>query len=143
VILELSGERPGHHDRRLLALPRWVTRMPLDDARGRSQRWAEVGADAPSATGGVFLMPRARNRNFMRMEETFTLPPDSTPGYGGAKTVATVPRLAGRAARRREEVPKIALHASGGFAETAGSCDLSVGRKKGGELCCRGYHVVS
>ena len=63
-------------------LPRWVTELHWT-VRG-SQRWVEWQPSRPG-TGGV-LHVHGPQPQFHAMEETFTLPPDPTPGYGGART---------------------------------------------------------
>jgi len=63
-------------------LPRWTgeSRWTI---RG-SQRWVHWEPSKPG-TGGAFAI-HGPQPQFIAMEETFTLPPDSTPGYGGARS---------------------------------------------------------
>jgi predicted dehydrogenase len=67
-------------------LPRWTGELNLA-VRG-SQRWVHWEPGAPG-TGGRFRI-HGPQPQFHPMEETFDLPADRTPGYGGAKGVATV-----------------------------------------------------
>jgi predicted dehydrogenase len=67
-------------------LPRWTGELNLA-VRG-SQRWVHWEPGAPG-TGGRFRI-HGPQPQFHAMEETFDLPPDRAPGYGGAKGVATV-----------------------------------------------------
>ena len=82
VILELSGGGLAT----LIGgywLPRWFTESHWT-MRG-SQRWLKWEPTKPG-TGGTFLI-HGPQPQFHAMEETFTLPADPTPGYGGARTV--------------------------------------------------------
>jgi predicted dehydrogenase len=67
-------------------LPRWAGELNLA-VRG-SQRWVHWEPARPG-TGGRFRI-HGPQPQFHAMEETFDLPPDRTPGYGGAKGVAAV-----------------------------------------------------
>lgn len=62
-------------------LPRWAGESHWT-LRG-SERWVHWHPSRPG-TGGV-LEIHGPQPQFMAMEETFTLPPDSTPGYGGQR----------------------------------------------------------
>jgi predicted dehydrogenase len=64
-------------------LPRWLTEGHWT-IRG-AKRWVRWDPNAP-ATGGLFEI-HGPQPQFHAMEETFTLPRDSTPGYGGMRTV--------------------------------------------------------
>jgi predicted dehydrogenase len=64
-------------------LPRWLTESHWA-VRG-SQRWLKWDPNHPG-TGGRFDI-HGPQPQFHAMEETFTLPKDPTPGYGGARTV--------------------------------------------------------
>jgi len=65
-------------------LPRWTGEWRWT-LRG-SERWVRWEPNRPG-TGGV-LEIHGPQPQFHAMEEVFTLPPDKTPGYGGARTVA-------------------------------------------------------
>ena len=67
-------------------LPRWAGELRLS-FRG-SQRWVHWDPTHPG-TGGRLLI-HGPQPQFHAMEETFTLPADETPGYGGAKGVRLV-----------------------------------------------------
>jgi predicted dehydrogenase len=67
-------------------LPRWTGELKLS-LRG-SERWVHWEPACPG-TGGRLLI-HGPQPQFHAMEETFDLPPDTTPGYGGAKGVATI-----------------------------------------------------
>jgi predicted dehydrogenase len=64
-------------------LPRWRTEARWS-LRG-SRRWVEWEPNRPG-TGGE-LSVHGPQPQFHAMEETFTLPADATPGYGGARSV--------------------------------------------------------
>lgn len=66
-------------------IPRWAGESHWC-LRG-SQRW--VHWRSPPASGGV-LEIHGPQPQWHAMEETFTIPPDDTPGYGGAQGVALV-----------------------------------------------------
>jgi predicted dehydrogenase len=63
-------------------LPRWAGESHWS-IRG-SERWVHWSPSKPG-TGGV-LEIHGPQPQFMGMDETFTLPADSTPGYGGARS---------------------------------------------------------
>jgi len=63
-------------------LPRWVTESGWT-MRG-SQRWLKWDPSRPG-TGGALVI-HGPQPQFHAMEETFSLPPDTTPGYGGPRT---------------------------------------------------------
>ena len=64
--------------------PRWLNDIQWN-LRG-TQRWVHWD---PSRTGtGGVLEIHGPQPQFMAMEETFELPPDDTPGYGGKAMVA-------------------------------------------------------
>jgi predicted dehydrogenase len=67
-------------------LPRWTGELDL--ALRGSERWVHWEPAAPK-TGGRFRI-HGPQPQFHAMEETFDLPPDTTPGYGGSKGTATV-----------------------------------------------------
>jgi predicted dehydrogenase len=67
-------------------LPRWTGELKLS-LRG-SERWVHWEPAFPG-TGGRFAI-HGPQPQFHAMEETFDLPRDATPGYGGAKGVAAV-----------------------------------------------------
>lgn len=64
-------------------LPRWAGESHWT-LRG-SERWVHWWPNRPG-TGGV-LEIHGPQPQFLAMEETFVLPPDSTPGYGGARNL--------------------------------------------------------
>ena len=64
-------------------LPRWLTESHWT-VRG-SRRWVKWDPNHPG-TGGRFAI-HGPQPQFHAMEEEFTLPKDSTPGYGGARTL--------------------------------------------------------
>lgn len=85
VIIELSGGTlvtftAGYW------LPRWAGELHLA-VRG-SERWVHWDPSY-SGTGGQ-LRIHGPQPQFYAMEETFTLPADHTPGYGGARGVAVI-----------------------------------------------------
>lgn len=63
-------------------LPRWTGESRWT-VRG-SERWVHWEPSKPG-TGGAFAI-HGPQPQFIAMEETFTLPPDSTPGYGGQRS---------------------------------------------------------
>jgi predicted dehydrogenase len=67
-------------------LPRWTGELNLA-IRG-SERWVHWEPGCPG-TGGRFRI-HGPQPQFHAMEEIFDLPPESTPGYGGAKGTATI-----------------------------------------------------
>jgi predicted dehydrogenase len=67
-------------------LPRWTGESQWS-LRG-SERWVHWHPSKPG-TGGV-LEIHGPQPQFMAMEETFTLPPDPMPGYGGQRNVRLV-----------------------------------------------------
>jgi predicted dehydrogenase len=67
-------------------LPRWVTEMHWV-LRG-THRWLRWEPTAPG-TGGIFRI-HGPQPQFHAMEEVFTLPPDTTPGYGGARCIELI-----------------------------------------------------
>jgi predicted dehydrogenase len=67
-------------------LPRWTGELVVS-LRG-SERWVRWEPSA-SGTGGRFTI-HGPQPQFHAMEETFDLPPDGTPGYGGSRGVATI-----------------------------------------------------
>jgi len=67
-------------------LPRWAGESHWS-LRG-SERWVHWSPSKPG-TGGV-LEIHGPQPQFMAMEETFALPADSTPGYGGARSVRLI-----------------------------------------------------
>lgn len=67
-------------------LPRWTGESHWS-LRG-SERWVHWHPSKPG-TGGV-LEIHGPQPQFMAMEETFTLPPDPAPGYGGQRNVHLV-----------------------------------------------------
>jgi predicted dehydrogenase len=67
-------------------LPRWAGESHWS-IRG-SERWVHWSPSRPG-TGGV-LEIHGPQPQFMAMDETFTLPADSTPGYGGARSLALI-----------------------------------------------------
>lgn len=66
--------------------PRWVTEGHWH-MRG-SQRWVQWEPNRPG-TGGEIII-HGPQPQFHAMEETFTLPRDTTPGYGGARSVVLI-----------------------------------------------------
>jgi predicted dehydrogenase len=67
-------------------LPRWTGELKVS-VRG-SERWVRWEPAAPG-TGGRLTI-HGPQPHFHAMEETFDLPLDRTPGYGGARGVATI-----------------------------------------------------
>jgi predicted dehydrogenase len=67
-------------------LPRWTGELVVS-LRG-SERWVKWEPAAP-ATGGRFTI-HGPQPHFHAMEETFDLPADTTPGYGGMRGVETL-----------------------------------------------------
>lgn len=67
-------------------LPRWTGELNLA-VRG-SQRWVHWEPSFPGTSGRFRI--HGPQPQFHAMEETFDLPADHTPGYGGAKGIATV-----------------------------------------------------
>jgi predicted dehydrogenase len=67
-------------------LPRWTGELHL--AFRGSQRWVHWDPTHPG-TGGR-LRIHGPQPHFHAMEETFTLPEDKTPGYGGARGIETI-----------------------------------------------------
>ena len=67
-------------------LPRWTGELNVS-LRG-SERWVHWEPASPG-TGGRFRI-HGPQPQFQAMEETFELPADPTPGYGGAKGTATI-----------------------------------------------------
>jgi predicted dehydrogenase len=85
VILELAGGAlvtltAGYW------LPRWTGELYLA-VRG-SQRWVHWDPAHPKSGGQ--LRVHGPQPQFHAMEETFTIPPDPTPGYGGARGVQVI-----------------------------------------------------
>lgn len=67
-------------------LPRWTGELVVS-LRG-SERWVRWEPSAPG-TGGRFTI-HGPQPHFHAMEETFDLPADPTPGYGGARGAQTI-----------------------------------------------------
>jgi predicted dehydrogenase len=67
-------------------LPRWTGELTVS-LRGM-ERWVRWEPTAPG-TGGRFTI-HGPQPHFHAMEETFDLPADPMPGYGGARGVATI-----------------------------------------------------
>jgi predicted dehydrogenase len=67
-------------------LPRWAGESHWS-IRG-SERWVHWSPSKPG-TGGV-LEIHGPQPQFMAMDETFTLPADATPGYGGLRSVRLI-----------------------------------------------------
>lgn len=67
-------------------LPRWTGELNV--ALRGSERWVHWEPASPG-TGGRFRI-HGPQPQFHAMEETFGLPADTTPGYGGAKGTATI-----------------------------------------------------
>jgi len=67
-------------------LPRWTGELVVS-VRG-SERWVKW-EPAAAGTGGRFTI-HGPQPQFHAMEETFDLPRDDTPGYGGARGVRTI-----------------------------------------------------
>jgi len=67
-------------------LPRWAGELHLT-VRG-SQRWVDWDPTHPGSAGQLRI--HGPQPQFHAMEETFTLPADTTAGYGGARGVALV-----------------------------------------------------
>jgi predicted dehydrogenase len=67
-------------------LPRWTGELNV--ALRGSERWVHWEPSCPG-TGGRFRI-HGPQPQFHSMEETFDLPADRTPGYGGAKGTATI-----------------------------------------------------
>jgi predicted dehydrogenase len=63
-------------------LPRWLTEMRWTLRGG--ERWVEWEPTRPNTGGAVRV--HGPQPQFHAMEEDFALPPDRTPGYGGART---------------------------------------------------------
>src|SRR5262249_29093230 len=82
AILELSGGGLATLVGGYL-LPRWLTEGHWTIRGGK--RWVKWDPNAPGS-GGKFEI-HGPQPQFHAMEETFTLPHDPTPGYGGTRTI--------------------------------------------------------
>jgi predicted dehydrogenase len=67
-------------------LPRWTGELNV--TLHGSERWVHWEPGYPGTSGRLRI--HGPQPQFHAMEETFDLPPDSTPGYGGAKGTATI-----------------------------------------------------
>jgi predicted dehydrogenase len=67
-------------------LPRWTGELNV--SLHGSERWVHWEPGCPGTSGRLRI--HGPQPQFHAMEETFDLPPDSTPGYGGAKGTATI-----------------------------------------------------